>query len=73
MRLTCDIESDRGLIGGIALQVTSESSAVILIDDRMDAHHAAILLVFILQINLSFVPQPHQLFIGVSATLKHTD
>lgn len=54
-------------MGGVALQLTGERGALILMDDRMDAHAATILLVSIVQFNHSTIPQPYQLLIVGSA------
>lgn len=72
MGLTCDIEGDRGRMGGIALQLAGELGALILIDDGIDAHAATILLVSIIQFNHSAIPPPFQLLIVDSAS-KNTD
>lgn len=66
MGLTCDIQGDWGLICCICAQLAGESGTIIIMDDRCNTHAAVTLLIFILQTDHSFIPQPDQLFIVLS-------
>lgn len=59
--LTCNVERDGSLNAGVAAQAAGEGGAVVLVDNRHDAHAALSLAVSFAESHRLAVPQPHQL------------
>lgn len=67
--LTGDVERDRRADGAVFFQVAGEGGAVVFVNG-INTHAAAILPVFVLQLDSSTVSQPHQLLAAFTLVVE---